>query len=32
MTRADNAAARRLYDQFTGSDDFVRYLVAVDPA
>ena len=24
-TRADNAAARRLYDQFTSADDFVRY-------
>ena len=27
MTRADNAAARRLYDQFAQADDFVRYVI-----
>jgi len=27
MTKADNAAARRLYDRFTHADDFVRYVV-----
>ena len=26
-TRADNAVARRLYDQFTSADDFVRYVI-----
>ncbi len=29
MTKADNARARRLYDQFTQADDFVRYVLAV---
>ena len=27
MTRADNAAARRLYDGFAQADDFVRYVI-----
>lgn len=27
MTRADNAQARRLYDQFAQADGFVRYVV-----
>ncbi len=27
MTRADNAAARHLYDQFAQADGFVRYVV-----
>jgi GNAT superfamily N-acetyltransferase len=27
MTHKDNATARALYDQFTGADDFVRYVV-----
>jgi GNAT superfamily N-acetyltransferase len=27
MTRADNVQARRLYDEFTGADDFVRYVI-----
>ena len=27
MTRGDNARARRLYDQFTQADDFVRYVM-----
>jgi hypothetical protein len=27
MTRADNTAARRLYDRFTPADDFVRYVI-----
>lgn len=27
MTREDNAAARRLYDQFTQADGFVRYVI-----
>jgi GNAT superfamily N-acetyltransferase len=27
MTKADNAAARRLYDRFTRADDFVRYVI-----
>lgn len=28
-TRADNAAARRLYDRFTPADDFVRYRMSL---
>ncbi len=28
MTRVDNAQARKLYDQFTTADDFVRYVVS----
>jgi GNAT superfamily N-acetyltransferase len=27
MTKADNVAARRLYDRFTQADGFVRYLI-----
>ncbi|MBA2673459.1 MAG: GNAT family N-acetyltransferase [Ramlibacter sp.] len=27
MTRADNVAARRLYDQFAQADGFVRYVI-----
>ena len=27
MTKSDNARARRLYDQFTQPDDFIRYVV-----
>ena len=27
MTRADNTAARRLYDRFTQADGFVRYVI-----
>lgn len=27
MTKADNLQARRLYDQFTLADDFVRYVI-----
>lgn len=27
VTRQDNAAARKLYDQFTPADDYVRYVV-----
>lgn len=27
MTREDNTAARRLYDQFTQADGFVRYVI-----
>lgn len=27
MTRQDNTAARRLYDQFTQADGFVRYVI-----
>ncbi|RYY91253.1 MAG: GNAT family N-acetyltransferase [Comamonadaceae bacterium] len=27
VTHKDNARARALYDQFTGADDFVRYVV-----
>ena len=27
MTREDNVAARRLYDQFTQADGFVRYVI-----
>lgn len=30
-TQADNAAARRLYDQFIAADDFVRYRIALGP-
>jgi GNAT superfamily N-acetyltransferase len=29
-TRANNAAARRLYDRFTAADDFVRYRLLLD--
>ena len=29
-TRADNATARRLYDEFAAADDFVRYRIALD--
>ncbi len=28
VTREDNTAARRLYDQFTSADGFVRYVIA----
>ena len=27
MTKADNTAARRLYDRFAQTDDFVRYVI-----
>jgi GNAT superfamily N-acetyltransferase len=27
MTKADNAVARRLYDRFAQTDDFVRYVI-----
>ena len=27
VTKADNALARKLYDQFTPADDFVRYVI-----
>jgi len=27
VTQRDNAQARRLYDQFTAADDFVRYVI-----
>ena len=30
-TRASNAQARRLYDRYTGADDFVRYRLAIGP-
>jgi GNAT superfamily N-acetyltransferase len=29
MTKEDNAAARKLYDQFASADGFVRYVVAL---
>jgi GNAT superfamily N-acetyltransferase len=29
-TRAGNATARRLYDEFAAADDFVRYRIALD--
>lgn len=29
-TRADNTAARRLYDRYVAADDFVRYRVVLD--
>lgn len=32
MTRADNTAARRLYDRYAEADGFVRYRLPVEPA
>ncbi len=30
-TRADNARARQLYDQYVSADDFVRYRLSIQP-